>query len=299
LARKVTKRKNVISFTNAFHGMTGVSLGLTGNSYHRQNVQDNNVTRMPYDGYMENLDTIAYLRKFLQDKSSGVDDPAAIIVETIQGEGGVNVASAHWIRELSQLAKLHGALLIIDDVQAGCGRTGDFFSFEFSDISPDMVCLSKSISGYGLPFSLLLIAPSHDKWDPAEDNGTFRGNNLAFISGAAAIKYFWSDSSFSSSIRLKEKIIIRAAEQMRDMFPQVIKSVRGRGLFYGIEFWNPETAKEVSAKCFEKKLIVETCGSDDQVIKLFPALNIPDNLLNRGMSILNDAVQTQHNFTSN
>jgi diaminobutyrate-2-oxoglutarate transaminase len=160
LARKVKKRSNIISFTNGFHGVSGGSLAVTGNAKFRDaaGVSLTNTTFMPYAGYLgEKADTLDYLDRMLTDKSSGVDLPAAVIVETVQGEGGVNVASATWLRALEQLCHRHDMLLIIDDIQAGCGRTGTFFSFEDAKITPDIVTLSKSLSGYGLPMSLVLM----------------------------------------------------------------------------------------------------------------------------------------------
>ncbi len=291
LARKQTGRKNVMAFTNGFHGMSGTSLGLTGNRYHRQAVQDTHVTRLPYDGYMgEELNTMAYLRRLLADNSSGIDLPAAIILETVQGEGGINVASTQWLRELQGLTREYGIFLIIDDIQAGCGRTGQFFSFELAGIQPDLICLSKSLSGYGLPFSLLLIAPEHDKWMPAEDNGTFRGNTLAFVSAKTAIEQFWLDDRLEQDIKRRESMVRSCLQDLLDRYPQLVKSVRGRGLFYGIEFFDPGLTDSIATECLARKLIIERCGPDDQVLKLMPALTIDDEILANGLSIITDVV---------
>lgn len=291
LARKVTGRNNVVAFTNGFHGMSATSLGLTGNSYHRQRVQDPYVTRMPFDGYFdEGVDGLALFEKMLSDKSSGLDLPAAIIVETIQGEGGVNIASSAWLLRLEKLARQHGILLIVDDIQAGCGRTGRFFSFEFAGIQPDLVCLSKSLSGYGLPMSVLLIAPRHDQWSPAEDNGTFRGNTMAFVTAATALQEFWSDSALELHIEHAERQVLASLTRLSQSRPDLIRAARGRGLFYGLEFFDPEVAAAVATECFRQRLIIERCGSEDQVIKLFPALNIELEVLQRGLDILSKAV---------
>lgn len=287
LARKVTRRRNVMAFTNGYHGMSGTSLGLTGNRYHRQDVQDTHVTRIPFDGYMgKDFDSIAYLRRLLADNSSGIDLPAAVIVETVQGEGGVNVASAQWLRDLREVTQQYGILLIVDDIQAGCGRTGDFFSFEFAGIVPDLVCLSKSLSGYGLPFSLLLIAPELDCWQPAEDNGTFRGNTLAFVTARAALDTFWSDRSLQDDIRRREQIVQDALAVLRNDVGGCIKDVRGRGLFYGVELFDPALAGRVAEECLRHQLIIERCGPDDQVLKIMPALTIADTTLRQGMGII-------------
>lgn len=196
-ARKYTGRENVISFTNGWHGQTLGSLAITGNGHHRggAGVSLSGATRMPYDGYMgDDVDTTNYLDKVLSDSSSGVDKPAAVIVETVQGEGGINACSMTWLKSLSEVCKKHDVLLIIDDIQAGCGRTGTFFSFEEAGIYPDIVTVSKSLSGYGLPFAIVLMKPELDQWKPGEHNGTFRGNNPAFITAKAALDNYWPAS---------------------------------------------------------------------------------------------------------
>ena len=144
---------------------------------------------MPYDGYFgPDVDTMAYLERMLDDPSSGLDKPAAVIVETVQGEGGVNVATLRWLKELAKLCQRHDMLLIVDDIQVGCGRTGTFFSFEAAGIRPDIITLSKSLSGFGLPMSLVLMKPELDVWKPGAHSGTFRGNNLAFVTATQALE---------------------------------------------------------------------------------------------------------------
>jgi diaminobutyrate-2-oxoglutarate transaminase len=158
LARNIAGRENVISFTNGFHGVSLGSLAATGNSHHRgaSGVSLSGSSRMPFDGYLgDGIDTTAYLDKVLSDSSSGIDAPAAVLVETVQGEGGINAASFEWLRNLEAVCRKHDMLLIVDDIQAGCGRTGTFFSFEEAGIKPDIVTLSKSLSGYGLPFAVV------------------------------------------------------------------------------------------------------------------------------------------------
>jgi diaminobutyrate-2-oxoglutarate transaminase len=291
LARKLTGRQNVIAFTNGFHGMSGTALGLTGNRYHRQRVQDSHVTRFPYDGYAgSGSDSLGLLQKLLGDPSSGIDLPAAIIVETVQGEGGVNVASREWLQRLREIACEFDVLLIVDDIQAGCGRTGQFFSFEFADIVPDMVCLSKSLSGYGVPMSLLLIAPGCDQWLPAEDNGTFRGNTMAFVTATAALREFWADQRLAQHIAEAEQTVAQMLAALKTKHGALIAAVRGRGLFYGIEFRQPDVAAAVAEDCFAHHLIIERCGPLDQVVKVFPALTIDPHSLRRGLDILAAAI---------
>lgn len=291
LARKVTGRRYVVAFTNGFHGMSSTALGLTGNRDNRQAGIDPYVFRMPYDDYLEGLDSIAYFERLLTDNSSGMDLPAAVIVETVQGEGGINIASSHWLMRLRTLTAEHGILLIIDDIQAGCGRTGTFFSFEPSGISPDMVCLSKSLSGYGLPLALLLHRPELDQWAPGEDNGTFRGNTVAFVAATKTLQEFWSDDGLVKHIQALELVLQGWLVEVSARFAEHIKHVRGRGLFYGIEFHDAALAAEVMRACFARRLIIERCGPKDQVLKLMPALNIPQHVFQSGLDSILDAMQ--------
>lgn len=169
LARRVTGRSQVIAFTRAFHGVSAGALAATANSYFRGSGHGlHGVTRLPYDGYLGSVDTAQLIADMLADPASGIQAPAAILLETVQGEGGLASASNAWLRTVARIAREVGALLIVDDIQAGCGRTGTFFSFERSGIVPDLVALSKSLSGYGLPMSLLCIRPRWDSWKPGE-----------------------------------------------------------------------------------------------------------------------------------
>lgn len=286
LARKVTGRHNVVSFTNGFHGMTLGSLALTGNSEKRAGagVPLNNVTHMPFCDYLgTETDTIAALERFLEDSSSGVDLPAAFILETVQAEGGVNIGTRGWLEALSALAARYQVLLIIDDIQVGCGRTGPFFSFEPFGFEPDIICLSKSISGYGLPMALTLMKPDLDVFEPGEHNGTFRGHNAAFVTATAALRKFWQDES------LTEKVS-RDARKIRDALLDIAADheaeVRGRGLIQGIEFADHSIAAAISREAFSRGLVIETAGPNDEVIKTLPPLTISDDQLTRGLEIL-------------
>ena len=214
LARKVTKRSNIISFTNGYHGVSLGALAATGNKKNRVGPEQPlaGVQRAAFDKYFgEGIDTAMMLEKMLSDPSSGIDAPAAILFECVQGEGGLNAASAEWVQAIAATAKKHGALLIVDEIQTGCGRTGTFFSFESLGVVPDLVTLSKSISGYGLPMALLLIRPEYDIWKPAEHNGTFRGNNHAFVTARVALEKFWSDDKFANEIAAKAAFVHAAS----------------------------------------------------------------------------------------
>ena len=294
LARNVTGRENVIAFTNGFHGVSLGALAATGNSHHRgaSGASLNGITRMPYDGYMgEDIDTTAYLDKLLSDSSSGVDAPAAVIVETVQGEGGINAASFEWLRNLETVCRKHGMLLIVDDIQAGCGRTGTYFSFEEAGIKPDIVTLSKSLSGYGLPFAVVLFKPELDQWQPGEHNGTFRGNNLAFVTATAAIEHYWSDNKFADDIQQKGEYVAQRLQAIVDQYGEGNFATLGRGMFQGINCVSGELAGEITRTAFKKGLIIETSGADDQVIKFLCPLIISQENLQRGIDIVEEAIR--------
>lgn len=292
LARKVTGRTDIISFTGGFHGMTIGSLSVTGNAMKREGagIPLQNTVTMAYDNYVDDHDTLAYLERFLEDNGSGVAIPAAMIVETVQGEGGINAARFEWLKKLESICRRWGILLIIDDVQAGIGRTGTFFSFEAAGIQPDIVCLSKSLSGYGLPLSVTLIKPEYDIWQPGEHNGTFRGNNHAFITATVALDY-WKDEKFEQGILEKSEIVREFLTKIVSDYPEIKGEVRGRGLMIGIASEVNGFAEKVATLAFEKGLIMETAGPNDEVFKLFPALTIPKNDLQKGLDIIEESVK--------
>ncbi|WP_067987021.1 diaminobutyrate--2-oxoglutarate transaminase [Nocardia caishijiensis] len=293
LARKVTGRKTILSFTNAFHGMTLGALSVTGNAAKRAGagVPLEHATPMPYDGYFDNtIEDFGWMQRVLDDSSSGFDRPAAVIVETVQGEGGVNLARAEWLRHLAGLCAARDILLIVDDVQMGCGRTGPFFSFEIAGITPDIVTLSKSIGGYGLPMALVLLKPEHDQWAPGEHNGTFRGNNPAFVTATAALREYWSDDKLARLTAANGEYIGRTLSAVAERHEGI--TTRGRGMVHGIVFDDPSQAGKVCRTAFEQGLLVETSGSMDEVVKLLPPLTLRSDELDRGLSVLSDSIDT-------
>ncbi len=293
LARRIKGRENVICFTNGFHGVTLGALAMTGNVHHRDaaGVSLPGATPMPFDGYLgEGVDTTEYLDRALGDGSSGVDLPAAVIVECVQGEGGINAASMEWLRNLEKVCRKHDVLLIVDDIQAGCGRTGSFFSFEPAGIKPDMVTLSKSLSGMGLPFAVTLFKRELDAWKPGEHNGTFRGNNHAFVTATAALETFWQDDSFAQEVQAKGELLLRRLEDMAEKYGDGKLSLRGRGLMQGIAFPDGKIAGRITAAAFERGLIIETSGSDDEVVKCLCPLTISESELVRGLDILETCI---------
>lgn len=292
LARKETRRQTIVSFTNGFHGMTLGALALTGNEKKRRGagIPLAYSHYMPFDGYLgEDVDTVDLLRTYLEDPSSGVDIPAAIIVETVQAEGGVNLARLEWLKKLQQLCRDHDILFILDDIQVGCGRTGPFFSFEAAGLEPDLVVLSKSMSGYGLPFAIVLIRPDIDIWFPAEHNGTFRGHNLAMVTATAAMETYWRDDKLSKEVERKGELLRKRLDEMAAPYRERIE-VRSRGLIAGVDFGDGDTASAVSGECFERQLIAETCGPKGNVLKLLPTLTIETSAFEEGLTRLQESI---------
>jgi diaminobutyrate-2-oxoglutarate transaminase len=293
LARLIKGRSNIVAFTNGYHGLSQGALAVTGNNEYRDEsyISRCNATFMPYDGYFGEVNTLEYFRKFLEDGSSGVDLPAAVILETIQGEGGINVVSKEWLQELETICKEFDILLIVDDIQVGNGRTGEFFSFEFAGINPDMVTLSKSIGG-GLPMALLLFRPELDQWKPGEHTGTFRGNNLAFVASKVCLENYWQSDDLSNAVFYKEKILKEKLQEIAKKYEdEYTIDVRGRGLAYGFEVKEDKSiASEISEYAFKENLICETCGSNNQVVKFLPPLTISEDLLNEGLQRFENAV---------
>lgn len=291
LARKVTGRTNMVFFTNAFHGMTVGALAVTGNEGKRNSAAQplQNAHFMPFDGYLgEGVDTLDFFEKTLEDRGSGLDLPAGVIVETVQAEGGVKVASKEWLQRLEKICRKHEIPLIIDDIQVGCGRTGRFFSFEEAGIKPDMVLLSKSLSGYGLPFAVVLLRPELDIWAPGEHNGTFRGHNLAFVTAAAAMD-FWKDNSLGDEVRKKGEIVRERFQKIADKHKSFEATVRGRGFIWGLASKHVDLGSKISEACFKRGLIIETAGINDEVLKFLAPLTIDKADLEKGLDIIDEA----------
>jgi diaminobutyrate-2-oxoglutarate transaminase len=292
LARKYTGREMIVSFTNAFHGMSLGALAVSGNSMKRSGagIPLSHTVPMPFDHYLDGQ-SFQLFERLLDDRGSGLDTPAAVIVETVQGEGGLNTASPEWLRGLADLAAGHGMLLIVDDVQMGCGRTGPFFSFECAGIVPDIVCLSKSLSGYGLPFAVTLLKPELDVWEPGEHNATFRGPNPAFVTATAALDFWTGEGMEKQTIAKGEQIQVALGKIAGGHF-EAVTGLRGRALAQGIAFAEPGAASAVCTAAFERGLLMETSGPEDEVVKLMPPLTTTTEELSEGLDILRDSVDT-------
>ena len=194
-----------------------------------------------------------------------------MIAECIQGEGGVNEVRAGWLQRLRSLADEHGVLLIIDDIQAGCGRSGTFFSFEPSGNKPDIITLSKSISGFGSPMSLVLLRSERYPRNPLSTMVTFRGNNHAFVTAEQAIASYWSDDSLMQDVARKAAIIRRTSRTAGGCTPELGLSIRGRGFLPGLVFADPQRAAMASRRHLLAVIIIERAGRDDEVVKFMPA----------------------------
>jgi len=289
LAKKARKRSHIIGFTNGYHGHSLGALALTGNQHFHDDYYGarNNISILPYDNYFnDGANTAIQLRQLLTDNSSGIPVPAAIILETIQAEGGINVASEQWLKDIRKLCDEFDIILIVDDIQTGNGRTGEFFSFEASGIVPDMVCVSKSIGG-GLPLSLLLMEQTLDVWKPAEHTGTFRGNQLAFVAANELLNY-WNEPEFLGQLKANCEASRMGLEKIAKQCPGA--SIRGRGMMYGMDVVDGELAGDIARRCFDNGLVIETAGARGQVLKFLAPLTIESQTLSDGFKCLEKSV---------
>lgn len=294
LARKITNRSGIFSLTDSFHGMTMGALAISGIRKVKSDGLVNNqpVTFIPYNiNNIEGYDPVKYIEYLLEHEYSGVLLPAAIIIETVQAEGGVNVLSENFLQKLRNICDHYGILLICDDIQVGCFRTGTFFSFESSNIVPDFITLSKSISGYGIPMSILLIRPNWDIWEAGEYNGTFRGNQLAFIGAKAALE-FAEQVNLEAQVNKYSGIIEQFLKDLTRNLNE-IPLFRGKGMIWGIDL-NPYgidgLGNKCLRKCFEHGLIIETCGRHHNVLKILPPLTIEQDYLEKGLNIIKKSI---------
>jgi len=294
LCRKNKKRSNVFAFSGAFHGMTLGSLAMTTDITSRNGAGTglNNVTFMPYYNAFEDYNTsLDYMEHVLADDHSGIDKPAAVFLETVQAEGGIYPAPVEWLRRLRDICSRNDILMVVDDIQVGVGRTGSFFSFERAGITPDIVVLSKSISGFGLPMSLLLMKPELDIFVPAEHNGTFRGNQLAFVGAKAGIEYY-ADKNMDDMVKRKEDVIKQyLQENILTLDERLL--VRGIGMIWGIDFSSIDSklALEACHRCFDEKLVIELAGRQDGVLKILPPLTIDEQDLIKGLDVICKSVK--------
>lgn len=301
MARRVTGRRTVVAYSHAFHGMTLGALACTTNNHFRNaaGVPLENVLHQPFGCEKTcagcqlgcGVASVDRLRAMYEDSSSGLELPAAFLVEPIQAEGGVNVASKEWLHAVQKLAHDLGALFILDDIQAGCGRTGSYFSFDGMGLDPDVITLAKGLGGFGTPIAMNLVKPEYDKlWKPGEHTGTFRGQNLSFVAGKIGLGYF-DDEEFNQDTKRKGKIMQSALEKVAGDFTDRAFQVRGKGMMQALDVGDGEIAKKVVTGCFERGMLCGSVGTGGRAVKLIPPLTIPDEDLKAGLDIFAEAVQ--------
>ncbi|EJL6924998.1 pyridoxal phosphate-dependent class III aminotransferase [Vibrio alginolyticus] len=313
LAKQTTGRNTMFAFRGAYHGMTNGTMGMMGNLGTKVRrtglMSDVHFMPFPYNlrcpfglgGDEGAKASIRYIDRLLNDDESGIMKPAAIIVEPVQGEGGVVPAPAFWLRELRRICDEHGILLIFDEIQCGVGKTGYNFAFEESGIVPDILCLSKAIGG-GLPMSLLVINKQHDTWKPGEHTGTFRGNQLAMVSGAKALEIIQRDNLVEHA-NIAGQYLRYGLESIQKRV-NCIAEVRGKGLMLGVEIKNPdgelnkfgepqadsELTLSIQRAALERGLIVEKGGREGAVIRFLSPLIISFEQIDFVLRVFEDAI---------
>lgn len=319
LAKTFTGRGNVISFSGGYHGMTQGSLALTGNLGAKNAVPNlmPGVQFLPYPheyrcplglGGEAGVDALTYyFENFIEDVESGVVKPAAVILEAIQGEGGVVAGPAKWLRKIREVTEKHGILMIADEVQAGFCRSGKMFAFQHAGIEPDIVVMSKAVGG-SLPLAVLAIKKKFDAWQPAGHTGTFRGNQLAMATGYASLRIM-SEQDLAGNAQARGDFIRSELNRLAQEFP-CIGNVRGRGLMIGIEIVDERRpadrmgslpadavlAAEIQKACFNNKLLLERGGRNGTVVRLLAPLIITqqecEELIKRFRQSVADALES-------
>ncbi|WP_404317799.1 diaminobutyrate--2-oxoglutarate transaminase [Malaciobacter canalis] len=287
LARKITGRTEVVAFNRGFHGMTLAALACTANNAFRSSsgVPLNHVIRDTFN----DMDALENLRQKMFDLASGMLPPAAFIVEPVQAEGGVRIATKQWLQGVQQLAKDTGALFILDSIQCGCGRCGSYFSFDDLDVDPDIIILAKGLGGFGTPIGMLVNKPEVDKaWSPGQHTGTFRGQGFSFVAGKIGLEYF-KNEEFNEETKRKGNIVREILDKLNSKYEKVV-DVRQKGLMLAIEFDSAATVKEITAKTYENGLIIGAC-STGEIIKFIPPLTITDEELNKGLERFTASVE--------
>lgn len=291
LAKIYTGGTDVISFQGAYHGSSHATLGITGLRVIKSQITNlmAGVHFFPYSSCSDcpiglsrdscDINCATVLTHALRDPNSGLGRPAAVILELVQGEGGVNPADPVFVQQIREATRQLDIPLIVDEVQTGCGRTGTWFAFEQYDIRPDIIVASKALSGVGAPVALLLFDKRLNVWEPGSHIGTFRGNQIAFASGVAAIEVIRRENILENVLSMGRRMKA-ALEGLAVQYP-IISDVRGLGLMLGIEIHNPnsgersgELARQVQARALREGLIVEVGGRDDAVVRMLPPLNI-------------------------
>lgn len=308
LCKTVTGRADVISFHGGFHGSTQSTLALTGlrpPKEHLHNLMPG-VHFFPY-AYCYRcpvsltpstcaINCVQYLEKILDDENGGVRTPAAVIMEVVQGEGGVIPAHKGFVKEVRRITRERSIPLVIDEIQSGCGRTGKWLAFEHFDIEPDVIVLSKALGGLGMPVAMILYDRALDVWRPGAHTGTFRGNQLAFAAGVEMIKVMRRERVLENAAREGQHIHERL-EAVRGELP-IIGDIRGLGLMLGVEIIDPRTGRGAPATAarlqellFQRGLLMELGGREDCVLRFLSPLNVTRATVDAAMDIIIEALR--------
>jgi len=290
LAQRLTGHRGVVGFAGGYHGMSYRAASISDSMAGREtSAHLKDFVALPYVQHVTEQD-IELLESTLRSTVNG-QPIGVVIIEPTQGEGGARAFDPAYLAAIRRVTRDLGILVIADEIQAGVGRTGPFFSFEGSQLDPDIICVSKSISGLGLPMAINLVRRSLDTWNPGEFSGTFRGNNLAFATSAVMMSHYWSDSTLEKNTELFATTVRTALEAMSDSFGAGRFSVRGNGLLCGLAVGDTDVAAAISRHAFERGLIVETCGPGDTIVKLLTPLVIEPAQLDTGLERLALAVE--------
>lgn len=313
LAQTRTGRQGILSFTGGYHGMTLGALAASGGVAAKSAVSGlaADVTRLPFPypyrcpfGIGDEQGTVAarFVERLLDDPKGGVVRPALLLVEVVQGEGGVVPAPHAWLREIRRITAERGILMVVDEVQTGVGRTGTTWAHEASGIVPDAIVMSKAIGG-GLPLAVVAYRGELDGWAPGAHTGTFRGNTLAMVAGATTLEVVARDGLAARAASLGERIRGELRRAVGDL--PWVGEVRGRGLMLGIELVDPDgepdalgarppaagLAAAVRRTCLDGGVIIELGGRADAVLRLMPPLTLSDHQADRLVRVLSETLR--------
>ena len=290
LAQRLTGHRAVLGFEGGYHGMSYRAASISASMEGREtSAHLKDFVALPFVKHVTDADVElleATLRAPVKGQRIGV-----VVIEPTQGEGGARPFDPAYLAALRRITRELGILVIADEIQAGVGRTGSFFAFEGSALDPDIICISKAISGLGLPMAINLVRRELDTWNPGEFSGTFRGNNLAFKTSAAMLEHYWSDATLEKNTEEFGRVTRTALQAMADSFGAGSFDVRGNGMLNGLDVVDTDLATAISRHAFERGLIVETCGRGDTIVKLLTPLTIEPALLDEGLRRLALAVE--------
>lgn len=312
LVKGATGNSSVLAFQGGYHGMTHGALGLMGDTEIKQGVSGSmsGVTHLPYPydyrspfGDAGHETASRYVERLLDNPQSGVVDPAGMILELVQGEGGAIPAPDEWTAEIRRITRERDVPLIVDEIQTGLGRTGELYAFEHADITPDVITLSKAIGG-GLPLSVVLYDEKYDTWDPGSHAGTFRGNQMAMAAGRATIEYVIENDLASHAAEMGERFEGQLSETESQF--DVVGDVRGRGLMIGVEIVDPagersvtgsypehpDLADVIQAECLDRGLIIEKGGRHGSTVRFLPPLIVTKSQIDTIAEVFHEAVRS-------